>query len=192
MQDGENRMPFEKKNMRLARKRVDWEVRLNPNEVWQRIESVSDSKKRMFFAPLKYEGDQPFLYTIVGNTIVIQKRLRRRNDFQTELQLQIEPLSFGSKLKGSFGIPLFSMIFFTIFMAITGFFSLWAMIGLINNKFDNDNTAKVVFVVVPFSMFAFALISLVKGLISMKMTEQAISKWLDGLFADVLCEKKLS
>ena len=167
--------------------RVDYQLRIPPEEVWRRIVATSDERQVAFFSASRYHGEQPFLRSVSGNRITIDKRRFYRNDFSSSLIMVIEQTPTGSRLRGNFTMGVLPKIFLTGWLFVTGSLSFIAIAHVLVKIFARESVALTSLAdFTPLLMFIGGLFLLGFGRLLAKSEEQAIICWLDNLLADAL------
>ncbi len=176
--------------MKQPNNEIDLDVRLSPNEAWQRITETSDLREIAFFAPSRFRGSKPFHYRVTGSEIDIRKRTSYRNDFSSSLTMKIEPTSYGCKLRGRFSAGIVTVIFIVCWLTVVGGFSLISIIDIFRRLSAGESLTDSAYLeLFPLGMLAGGLAVFFFGRFLAKGEERAISAWLNDLFADSIIKR---
>lgn len=174
-----------------AKNGIDYEVRLSPNEAWQRIAASSILEQPYNLTIPGFEGDKPVLCRVEGSEIKIRKRVYYKNRNQIFLSLRIEPTNYGSRLKGHFEMSKTPRLILAILMLIFPLFAFFLMNSdSVSQIIAGENIPVNSLNFFPLLLYIVTVISLILGFILPKSEEQGIRQWLDDLFADVLIRHK--
>jgi hypothetical protein len=166
--------------MKESTRKIDYELRISPNEVLRRIAETSDVRQIALFE----SGSKPFNYSVNGNEINIRKRRTYRNDFRSSLSLKVESTNYGSKLRGRFSMGVFPIIFLVGWMTIVGSLSLISIADIFK-RIGSETLPAIPFPnLIPILMFFGGLVVFFLARFIAKREEREIFEWLANLFAD--------
>ena len=166
--------------------KIDFEVILTPDALWQRITTASDQKKIAFFNASGYEGNQPFLYETEGAQIKVRRRERRKN-FPPILTMKILPTDYGSKITGNIAVETSSWIFlilmFSIFLITGGILTFFTISKILTGEgFTRFSPFDFVALLFLINAFILPVIFIVK----VRRDKQKLFDWIRNLTADSL------